>query len=171
MPVIRKHRCAALEVKMPGKNRPPKGQNPRGGKREGAGRPRGANGRGTPLKHIRELAQSHTEEGVLTIANMMRDESNNARVRFAAAKAILDLGWGKPRKAEVVEQEDCLTASDPPDQTLKQAAAAPIAERGPIDHLKTQPNRIGRPKRHRAGSPFTRGTAPGSRPPAASGQF
>ena len=25
--------------------------------------------------------KAHTEEGVLTIANMMRDESNNARVR------------------------------------------------------------------------------------------
>jgi hypothetical protein len=158
-------RCTTLELKMP-RHRPPGGQNPRGGKREGAGRPRGP----TAFKHLRDLARSRTEEGVLTIATVMRT-SNNARLRLACAKAILDLGWGKPRKAEVVEQEDCLTAPDPPDQTLKQAAAAPIAERGPIDHLKAQPNRIGRPKRHRAGSPFTRGTAPGRARPPHQGSF
>ena len=99
------HRAAArgktLEVKMSRQDRPPTGQNRRGGKREGAGRPRGAKDRGTPLKHIRELAQSHTEDGVLTIAKMMQDESNSAGVRFAAAKAILDRACGKPRKGRI----------------------------------------------------------------------
>jgi hypothetical protein len=51
-----KYRCE--KVKMPRKNRPPKGQNPRGGKREGAGRPRGP----TAFKHLRELAQSGTPD-------------------------------------------------------------------------------------------------------------
>ena len=82
---------------MPRINRPPKGQNPRGGKREGAGRPPGPNGRGAAFKHLRDLAQSGTEEAVLTIADMMNDKSNPARLRLAAAKAILDRGFGKPR--------------------------------------------------------------------------
>ncbi len=69
------------------RHRPPRGQNPRGGKREGAGRPRGP----TAFKHLRELAQSHTEDGLRTIAAMMNHKSNPARLRLAAANAILDL--------------------------------------------------------------------------------
>ena len=65
------------------RHRPPRGQNPRGGKREGAGRPRGP----TAFKHLRDLAQSGTEEAIGTIADMMNDESNPARLRLAAAKA------------------------------------------------------------------------------------
>ena len=81
---------------MPRKDRPPKGQNPRGGKREGAGRPRGSSGRGAAFKHLRQLARSRTEEGLLTIVNIMRT-AKDARLRLAAAKAILDRGFGKPR--------------------------------------------------------------------------
>jgi hypothetical protein len=149
------------------KYRPPTGQNPRGGKREGAGRPRGP----TAFKHLHDLARSRTEEAIGTIAGMMNDASNPARLQLDAANAILDLGWGKPRKAEVVEQEDCLTTLAPPDQRLKQAAAAPIAEDRPQDGLKAQPNRIGTAKQHRAASPFTRGTAPGRARPPHQGSF
>jgi len=149
------------------RHRPPRGQNPRGGKREGAGRPRGP----TAFKHLRDLAQSGTEEAVLTIADMMNDKSNPARLRLAAAKAILERGYGKPRKAEMVEQEDFLTTPDPPDQTLKQAEAAPIAEGRPLDCLKAQPNLIGTAKQRRVGNPFTRGTAPGRARPPHQGSF
>ena len=87
---------------MPRQDRPPKGQNPRGGKREGAGRPPGPNGRGAAFKHLRELARSYTEEAVLTIVEMMRT-AEDPWVGLACAKAILDRGFGKPRKGEVVE--------------------------------------------------------------------
>ena len=149
------------------RHRPPRGQNPRGGKREGAGRPRGP----TAFKHLRDLAQSGTEEAVLTIADMMNDKSNPARLRLAAAKAILERGWGKPRKAEVVEQEDFLTTPDPPDQRLGEAKVALIAEGLPIDRLKAQPNLIGTAKQRRVGNPFTRGTAPGRARPPHQGSF
>jgi len=105
------------------RHRPPRAQNPHGGKREGAGRPRGP----TAFKHLRELAQSGTEEAIGTIADMMNDESNPARLRFAAIKVILERGWGKPPKGEVVEQEDFLTTPDPPDQRLGEAKVALIA--------------------------------------------
>jgi hypothetical protein len=97
-----------MEVKMPRKNRPPKGTNPHGGKREGAGRPPGRHGRGAASKHVRELARSHTEESVLTIVNIMHT-STNARLRLACANALLDLGFGKPRQGQVVEQEDIVS--------------------------------------------------------------
>jgi hypothetical protein len=88
------HCCETLEVKMPRKDRPPKGQNPRGGKREGAGRPR--NGLGAALKHLRALKQSNTKEAILATVDMMR-YAKDARLRLACAKAILDRAFGKPR--------------------------------------------------------------------------
>ena len=114
---------------MPRINRPPEGQNPHGGKREGAGRPRGPNGRGAAFKHLRELARSHTEDTIQTIVNLMHDKSNDAWVRLACANAILDRGYGKPREGEVVEQEDLRTT---PYQTLAEAEAELIAEGIPI---------------------------------------
>jgi hypothetical protein len=127
-----KHRCETLEVKMPRKSRPPKGQNPRGGKREGAGRPPGPNGRGAAFKHLRELARSHTEEAVLTIVNIMH-KSKDEWLRLACANAILDRGFGKPREGQVVEQEDILTMEYP---TLDDLEAELIAEGIPIDRLR-----------------------------------
>ena len=118
---------------MPRTNRPPKGQNPRGGKREGAGRPPGPNGRGAAFKHLRELARSHTEDAIQTIVNIMHNKSNDAWVRLACANAILDRGYGKPREGQVVEQEDMLTRTYP---TLEDMEAAMIAEGIPIDRLR-----------------------------------
>jgi hypothetical protein len=123
-----KHRCETLEVKMPRTNRPPKGQNPHGGKREGAGRPRGPNGRGAAFKHLRELARSHTEQAFLKIVNIM-DNSKDDRLCLACANAILDRGHGKPREGEVVEQEDLRTT---PYQTLAEAEAELVAQGIPI---------------------------------------
>jgi hypothetical protein len=134
MNLIRQHRCEALEVKMPRIDRPPKGQNPRGGKREGAGRRPGPNGRGAAFKHLRELARSYTEEAVLTIVNIMRT-SKDAWLRLACANAILDRGYGKPREGQVVEQEDKLTKEY---ETLADIEAELIAEGLPIDRLKRQ---------------------------------
>ena len=118
---------------MPGRNRPPKGRNPRGGKREGAGRLPGANGRGAAFKHLRELARNYTEEAVLTIVEIMRNKSNDPRLRLAAANAILDRGYGKPRDGEVVEQEEILAT---PYQTVEEIEASLIAKGIPIDRLR-----------------------------------
>jgi len=113
------------------KNRPPQGQNPRGGRREGAGRPPGPNGRGAAFKHLRELARSCTEEAFLTIVKLMRT-SKDQRRRLACAKVILDRAYGKPRAGQVVEQEDILTMEY---STLADLKAAVIADGIPIDLL------------------------------------
>jgi hypothetical protein len=118
---------------MPRKDRPPKGQNPHGGKREGAGRPPGPNGRGAAYKHLRELARSHTEDAIQTIVNIMRNKSNDAWVRLACADAILDRAFGKPREGHVVEQEDILTMEYP---TVADVEADLIALGIPIDHWR-----------------------------------
>ena len=118
---------------MPRTNRPPKGQNPHGGKREGAGRPPGPNGRGAAFKHLRELARSYTEEAVLTIVSIMHNSKEDGWLLLACAKTILDRGHGKPREGQVVEQEDMLTRTYP---TLEDMEAAMIAEGIPIDRLR-----------------------------------
>ncbi len=85
---------------MSSQDRPPKGQNRRGGKREGAGRPRGRKGGGAAFKELRELARAQTEDAILRIVDMMRT-SDDPRLRLSAAKVILDRAFGKPRKGRI----------------------------------------------------------------------
>lgn len=81
---------------MPANDRPPTGQNSHGGKRQGAGRPPGAKGRGATFKQLREAARNPSEDALNTIANIM-DQTENKRLAFACAKLILEWAWGKPR--------------------------------------------------------------------------
>lgn len=65
----------------------------RGGKREGAGRPRGAVNQTT--LQLRELAREHAGDMVAVLLNIAKaGESEAARV--SAANALLDRGYGKP---------------------------------------------------------------------------
>lgn len=87
---------------------------PRGGKREGAGRPKGALNKAT--LDVREAAQSFTEEALSTLAGIMRSEAQPAAARVSAAKEILDRGHGKSLQtiqADVnVSHEDALAELD-----------------------------------------------------------
>lgn len=72
----------------------------RGGKRPGAGRPKGSRDTATIEQKatLEELAREHTPLAVQTLADVAgRSESDAARV--SAASAILDRGYGKPRQA------------------------------------------------------------------------
>ena len=72
----------------------------RGGLRPGAGRPRGRQSRATRSQGatFSELARQHTAEALGVLVNVAKNgESESARV--AAANAILDRGYGKPRQA------------------------------------------------------------------------
>lgn len=53
-------------------------------------------GRPAKLAGVREAAQQFTEEAVVTLATIMRDDSAGASARAAAAVALLDRGWGRP---------------------------------------------------------------------------
>jgi len=46
------------------------------------------------LKEVKSLAQQHGEEALQCIINIMRDSKDN-RVQVAAAREILDRGYGK----------------------------------------------------------------------------
>jgi hypothetical protein len=73
----------------------------RGGAREGAGRPAGSPNRATVDMKARlsELARQHTSIALDTLVDVCENgQSESARI--AAATAILDRGFGKPREVE-----------------------------------------------------------------------
>lgn len=76
----------------------------RGGKREGAGRPSGSKNRATVDQKMRlsQLAKQHAGEAILALADIaVNGQSETARI--AAACAILDRGYGKPREAGLTQ--------------------------------------------------------------------
>ncbi len=73
-----------------------------GGKRAGAGRPKGVPNKATAS--IRDAAREYTESALLTLADVMTDEEQPAAARVSAANALLDRGFGKP--STVLSDED-----------------------------------------------------------------
>lgn len=72
----------------------------RGGKRPGAGRPKGARDKATVEAGatIAELARVHSGTALKTLAKIAKEgESESARV--SAANALLDRGYGRPPQA------------------------------------------------------------------------
>ncbi len=75
----------------------------RGGHRPGAGRPFGSLNRLT--RPIKELSSQYGPEALDILVDIMQNgESEQARI--AAAKELLDRGYGKPRQNLEVSQED-----------------------------------------------------------------
>lgn len=66
-----------------------------GGKRDGAGRPKGALNKIT--RPLREAAAQESEACLETLIHL-RDHGESEQVRLAAASAILDRGHGRPRQ-------------------------------------------------------------------------
>lgn len=73
---------------------------PRGGKREGAGRPRGSRSAATneQIATLSDMAKEHSSTALQTlVAIAQRGVSEAARV--TAANAILDRAYGRPQQA------------------------------------------------------------------------
>jgi len=67
-----------------------------GGRRPGAGRPKGSKNRAN--KELRDLARTYTQDALDTLAHIaQKGESEAARVQ--ASVALLDRAWGKPRQS------------------------------------------------------------------------
>lgn len=74
----------------------------RGGKREGAGRPKGAVNQTT--RTIREKAREYTDDALAVLVQIAKaGESEAARV--SAANALLDRGFGKPSTVLAGDEE------------------------------------------------------------------
>lgn len=77
---------------------------PRGGKRPGAGRPAGRPNKITA--DIKALAQVHAESAIRELATILTT-SENDQARIAAAKELLDRGFGKATQhAEITGKDE-----------------------------------------------------------------
>lgn len=72
----------------------------RGGKRAGAGRPKGAKSRATKEQKatLADLARAHTQTALQALVQIATSGESEA-ARVSAATAILDRGYGKPMQA------------------------------------------------------------------------
>lgn len=97
----------------------------RGGKRAGAGRPKGAKNKATLERKatVAELADAYTGEAIDTLAEIMRDTKAPAAARARAADSLLDRAHGKPAQA-VVEPDD----PEAPALSIIIKAKAPVAD-------------------------------------------
>lgn len=64
-----------------------------GGKRPGAGRPKGSPNKATAS--IRDAAREYTQEALAALVGVLRNDSEPAAARVSAANSILDRGYGK----------------------------------------------------------------------------
>jgi hypothetical protein len=72
----------------------------RGGKRPGAGRPKGRKDKATiaHLGTLEDLARSHTRSALTTLV-VIAEKGESEAARVSAANALLDRGYGKPKQA------------------------------------------------------------------------
>lgn len=68
----------------------------KGGKRPGSGRKAGTPNKATA--DIKALAQQHGPEAIATLFTLMR-KADTSQAKIAAAKELLDRGYGKPVQA------------------------------------------------------------------------
>jgi hypothetical protein len=83
---------------------------PVGGRREGAGRPKGSLNKATA--DIKAAAAVYSEGALETLAKIMKNEEAPAPARVAAANAILDRAHGKPRQQVDVDAEVSATVNE-----------------------------------------------------------
>jgi hypothetical protein len=85
---------------------PPPPSRPMGGRRPGAGRPKGVPNKIT--QPIKELAAHHSAESIATLV-ALRDHSENDQVRLAAARELLDRAHGRPRQEADLNHDKAIT--------------------------------------------------------------
>lgn len=75
-----------------------------GGKREGAGRPKGSRNKVTA--DIKEIAQSFGQEAITHLVEIARDGDAPHVARVAAIREVLDRGYGKAKQGIEMTGED-----------------------------------------------------------------
>lgn len=70
----------------------------RGGKRPGAGRPKGQRNAATKeqIANISDMAKMHSDAAIATLVEIATNGAASEGARVSAANAILDRAWGKP---------------------------------------------------------------------------
>jgi hypothetical protein len=92
----------------------------RGGKRSTSFKPgRSGNPGGRPkaIGIVQELARQHTPRAIDKLADIMRNSQSDS-AKIAAAKELLDRGWGKPAQFSISHQGEFKRAIDMTDDEL-----------------------------------------------------
>lgn len=77
------------------KNKTTRGR--RGGRQPGSGRPKGSKNKRT--LEIEAAAKVHAGNAIKALASILRSRRSNDMCKIAAANALLDRGYGRPRQA------------------------------------------------------------------------
>jgi hypothetical protein len=75
----------------------------RGGRRPGAGRPKGSVSKLT--RSIKERAAVHGDDALRVLAEIMNDPEQPGAVRASAAERLLDRGFGRPDSFTEIKEE------------------------------------------------------------------
>jgi hypothetical protein len=126
--------------KLNGDSNPNRGQWRKGQSGNPSGRPK----RDADLQRA---ARSYTPEALMILARIMRAEKTQDAVRVAAARELLDRGWGKA--AQTVHSSVTRVPVDPDDLTDEQLAA--IAAGGELEDDDAPAEREAVAQRHRSG--------------------
>ena len=102
----------------------------RGGKREGAGRPKGVVSEAK--KQLSEMAKVHGKTALNVLVEVATNDAEPATSRVSAAVALLDRGYGRPQQSMDLSNEDgSLTAR--PDNEIEAEIAAIQRKLGETD--------------------------------------
>ncbi len=79
-----------------------------GGRRPGAGRPKGARNKVTKEQKatVAEIAMAYTDRAIRVLVEIMEDSAQTGSARAVAANSILDRAHGKPQVVDQTQQDD-----------------------------------------------------------------
>jgi hypothetical protein len=111
----------------------------RGGKRPGAGRPKGGVSQKTKLKRLTiEQAGGHAERALALMVEVMDKPLAPLKLRMEAAREVMDRVWGKPKQAINHEGAVGITIADARTK-LADILARKIAEPVPLPTASNPP--------------------------------
>jgi hypothetical protein len=85
-------------------------------------------GRPRALREVEDAAREYTTDALATLARICTDTAAPPAAQVAAANALLDRGWGKPKQA--VEATGGLTFEELILASISQREGAPVATSG-----------------------------------------
>ena len=122
-----------------------------------SGNPGGRKRKSDADRRVEELARALGEDAIKTLASIMRSAKAPASARSAAAQAILDRGFGRPRQTQdvtVIDEFETLSDEELLKRILEEAAelglySAVIGEKTPKNTPKKTPGNKGSLIAHR----------------------
>jgi len=65
------------------------------------------------VREVRFIARRHSQAAIMALARILRSHRPPATARIAAANALLDRGWGKPKPEPAIDENEAAAAAGP----------------------------------------------------------